>query len=307
MSKILISGLINIETTLKVKGFPIEYFPIEYPFFGIKSLVSGVAVNISKALGTLNEDVEIVSIIGNDDEGNRVLNTFEKEGWSRKYIRTELKSTPQSIVLYDKLGKREIYCDLKDIQDKTCDKELLEEAVEDCSIVIACNINFSRALLKVAKEKGILIATDVHVLNDLEDEYNREFLESADILFLSHEAIPCESKKFIHQLRDKFNSKIIVMGQGKEGAIMCVREEDKLYKVDAVETREVINTVGAGDALFSYFIHYYTKGNTPIESLKRAEIFASYKIGEDGAAKGFTTEENIERLYKDLTFNIQVY
>ena len=306
MSKILVSGLVNIETTLKVDGFPIEYSPVEYSFFGIKSLVSGVATNITKALSTLNEEVRIASLIAEDENGDRVLHKFKKQGLDTKYIRRDLKSTPQSIVLYDPTGKRKIYCDLKDIQDKRYDKELLEEALEDCSIVIACNINFSRPLLEVAKKKGKLIATDVHVLSNIEDEYNRDFMENADILFLSDEQIPCEDKKFIMQLKDKFNAKIIVMGKGKNGAMMYVREEDKLYRIDAVDTRKVVNTVGAGDALFSSFIHYYTKGNTPIEALKRAEIFASYKIGEDGAANGFTTEENIEKLYKELTFNIQI-
>ena len=75
---------------------------------------------------------------------------------------------------------------------------------------------------------------------------------------------------------------------------------------NVIMKEQYVNTVGAGDALFSSFIHYYTKGNTPIEALKRAEIFASYKIGEDGAANGFTTEENIEKLYKELIFNIHI-
>lgn len=82
MNKILVSGLINIETTLKVKGFPIDYFPIDYPFFGINSSVSGVGVNITKALSTLNEEVKVVSLIARDDDGERVINTFKKEGWS---------------------------------------------------------------------------------------------------------------------------------------------------------------------------------------------------------------------------------
>ena len=69
MSKILVSGLCNIETTLKVNKFPIEYYPIDYPFFGIKSSVSGVAYNISKALKTLGDDVTLVSYVGNDFEG----------------------------------------------------------------------------------------------------------------------------------------------------------------------------------------------------------------------------------------------
>ena len=43
MKKILVSGLINTETTVKIKEFPIEYFPIDYPFFGVNTRVSGVA------------------------------------------------------------------------------------------------------------------------------------------------------------------------------------------------------------------------------------------------------------------------
>ena len=43
MSHILISGLINTETTVRVREFPIPYYPIDYPFFGVSTAVSGVA------------------------------------------------------------------------------------------------------------------------------------------------------------------------------------------------------------------------------------------------------------------------
>jgi ribokinase len=40
--KVLVSGLITIETTVKIDGFPIEYSPIDYKFFGNRSTISGV-------------------------------------------------------------------------------------------------------------------------------------------------------------------------------------------------------------------------------------------------------------------------
>lgn len=43
----------NIETTLKVEGFPIAYEPARYLFFGVNTTVAGVGYNISKALTTL--------------------------------------------------------------------------------------------------------------------------------------------------------------------------------------------------------------------------------------------------------------
>ena len=44
--------------------------------------------------------------------------------------------------------------------------------------------------------------------------------------------------------------------------------------------------------------HFYAKGLEPIECLKRAEIFAAYKIGFDGASVGFCDEEMVETLVK---------
>ena len=62
--KILVSGLLNIETTAAVRGFPIEYYPIDYPFFGVNSGVGGVGYNIAKALVALGDTVELHSFLG---------------------------------------------------------------------------------------------------------------------------------------------------------------------------------------------------------------------------------------------------
>ena len=48
-----ICGLINMETTVRVEGFPLRYFPVTYPFNGIGSTVSGVGYNIAAALRAL--------------------------------------------------------------------------------------------------------------------------------------------------------------------------------------------------------------------------------------------------------------
>ena len=61
---------------------------------------------------------------------------------------------------------------------------------------------------------------------------------------------------------------------------------------------QVVNTVGAGDALFSAFVHYFAEGFPPLEALLRAELFASAKIRANGAAKGFITAGELEELYR---------
>lgn len=295
MKKILISGLINTETTVKVKKFPIDYFPIDYPFFGVNTRVSGVAYNIAKAIKALGDDVELVTMTGTDFSAEYVKNQIQEIGISTENVKCTLKETPNSVVLYDNDGNRQIYCDLKDVQDTSYNFE--KELYEDCDVVIACNTNFNRELLKKAHQDNKIIATDVHVLSDIRDEYNRDFMKYANILFLSDENVQEDYRDFLLKIEKEYQNDIIVLGMGKKGALMYVKQEDNFYELPAMNVGKVINTVGAGDSLFSAFIHYYAKGLSPIECLKRAEIFAAYKIGFDGASVGFADEETVEAIY----------
>lgn len=300
MSKILISGLVNTETTVKIKEFPIAYFPIDYPFFGVNTGVAGVAYNLSKALKSLGDQVRLISMTGNDFGGEYVRKEVEAIGISTKDMIKDLRQTPNSVILYDGEGKRQIYCDLKDIQEMNFDFH--KEMYQDCDVIIACNTNFNRNLLKKAKADGKLIATDVHVLSDVEDAYNMDFMKYADILFLSDEGIRRDEKEFLMEIEKRYENDIIVLGQGSKGALMYVKKEERFYDFPAVTTGRVVNTVGAGDALFSGFIHYYVKGAGAKEALKKAEIFASWKIGFDGAAGGFADEQKIEELAAEIAF-----
>ena len=295
MSKILISGLVNTETTVKVRQFPIPYYPIDYPFFGVNTAVSGVAYNIAKAMTTLGDQVTLASMSGEDFPAAYISQELTAAGIDTSRIKPCLTSTPSSVVLYDEGGRRQIYCDLKDIQEAVYG--FAEDICVDADLVVACNINFNRPLLHLAKAAGKTIATDVHVLSNIWDDYNREFMECADILFLSDEGIGEYYQDFLWQLAHTYGPQVIVLGRGGKGAAMYLREDDRIRELPAVRVGDVVNTVGAGDALFSSFVHYYAKGLHPMEALQRAQIFASAKIGVSGASRGFVTESDIEALW----------
>ncbi len=299
MSKILVCGLINVETTVKIEKFPLEYCPIDYNFFGINSYPAGVGLNLSLAFSTLSDEVKLLSMVGSDPAGVVVRNTLNAHNVSTDYL-FDTVSTAQSVVLYDDTGNRRIFCDLKDFQDKSYDEDVFIKVASDCDTLCLCNINFSRNLLKVAKRLSKNIACDVHTLSDIYDDYNRDYMQNADILFLSNENIKDREEEFLRELKDTYPCKVIVVGMGKKGSLMYVRSDNKFFYCDSIKTREVVNTVGAGDSLFSSFVHFYTKGVDPYTSLKYATVFASYKIGESGAAKGFLTENELLDLANKL-------
>ncbi len=299
MNNICVSGLINIETTLKVDGFPIPYESVRFPFWGVNSAVSGVGFNLAKVLTILGNRVDFVSMIGDDLAGEVIRLTLQRANILDKYVLSILKQTPQSIVMYDQAGKRQIHTDLKDIQERPFPPHLFQQAIENCSLALLSNINFNRPFLKPAKQAGKVIATDVHTIADLDDEYNADFMAAADILFMSHEKLPISPETWARRVQNRYGTSILVIGLGSEGALLAVKEDNFVERITAVKIRPIINTVGAGDALFSSFNHFYHKTNDPYQAIQKAILFASYKIGEKGSAAGFLTAAALDALITD--------
>ncbi len=297
MSRILVSGLINIETTLKVDGFPVPYFPVRYPFHGVNSTVSGVGYNIAKALTNLGDEVAFLSIIGDDIAAQQVRIALDRENLPVKNVLGLMPQTAQSVILYDVDGRRQINTDLKDIQERVYPVEIFDQELERCDLAVLCNVNFSRPFLKRVQRAGILIATDVHTIGDLEDEYNRDFMRAADILFMSDESLHQAPEDWARKVLSAYGSEILAIGLGASGVLFSVKTDNFMERIPAVQTRPVVNTIGAGDALFSAFIHFYLQSGDPYEAVQKAVVFASYKIGETGAAEGFLDQVELERLY----------
>ena len=302
---IYVSGLLNFETILNVDSFPIRYFPIDYPFFGINSSVSGTAFNISKALSTLGDKILLSSHIGDDLLGNTIISEAKKAKIDTSAIIKDLESTPNTVVLVDSYKNAQTYCDLKNVQDVETSFEEEKAKIEASDLLVLCNSNFNRNLLTKAKELGKKIATDVHIIGTVDDPFNKDFLKYSDIVFLSQRGLQgLVYEDFLLELYNTYHNEIIILGEGREGAMILDAKKRSIIHIDAITLRPIINTVGSRDALFSAFIHFYLKGVDSLEALKLAEIFTSYKIGENGSAVGFLKEKAVKDLLKKVDFAI---
>ncbi|MBN1242723.1 MAG: carbohydrate kinase family protein [Spirochaetales bacterium] len=288
--RVLVSGLVNIETTLRVDGFPIEYRPVLYPFGGVSSSVSGVGVNVAAALKRLGDEVAFLSLVGADAAGDLALEGLSRLGVPTDGVLRDLDATAQSVILYDGDGRRQINVDLKDIQERRYPAGRFRAAAAGADAFVLCNINFNRELLPLARESGKPVFTDVHTLSDPADDYNEDFMAAAEVLFVSDERLWAPPAEAARELMDRYGCRIVVVGLGAKGALLLETGSPALA-VSAVRARKVISTIGAGDALFSAFAHFLLAGRRAPEALELATRFASWKIGETGAAAGFLTEK----------------
>ncbi len=300
MTNILISGLVNIETTLHINDFPLHYYPVNYPFFGINSTVSGVGYNLAKALTILGHPVNFVSIMGQDMAAQQVNRALFADRIGDQFVLDLIGQTAQSVILYDQSGRRQIHVDLKNIQEQIYPEAIFDYAMGNCSTLILCNVNFSRPFLGKAQQLGKLIATDVHAIANLEDDYNRDFMQAANILFMSHELLPMSPEDWARSVFNRYGAEIVVIGLGAEGALLAVRRDNFVERIPAVYTRPIVSTIGAGDALFSGFMHGYFTHHDPYQAIKLAQIFASYKIGTTSASEGFLDKASLEQWFHEL-------
>ncbi len=77
------------------------------------------AIILLKALHNLNDEVVPATFLGKDSIGKMIERELKELEINTEFILNDLDFTCSSVVLYDVSGRRKIYCDLKDIQEKS--------------------------------------------------------------------------------------------------------------------------------------------------------------------------------------------
>lgn len=292
--KFFVAGLVNLETTVQVQSFPLEYAPVQYPFFGIHSAASGVGLNLALALATLGASVSLCAFIGQDSAGSVVK--AQLDGMKLALQLDAISEHPQSVVLVDKDGRRGIHTDLKDVQDRRFDPKMLEVALRGADAALIGNVNFARPALALARAAGIPVYTDLHAIRDLKNPYDQEFLAIANVLFLSGDHLPAEPLDLALEAFNRHTQlQIVVVGAGARGAWLFERGLSA-HLEPGIPNPAMRSTVGAGDALCSSFAYFFSQSGNARFAIARAVRFASHKLSAMGGASGFLTAAELERL-----------
>jgi acarbose 7IV-phosphotransferase len=300
MSTITIVGNINLETTVRVAGFPLPYQPTTFAPFGVSSAVSGVGYNLARALTTLGDQVTLASLIGADAAASLVRTALAADGIADAFVRSDAAATPQSVLLYDGSGARAVHTDLKDVLERTYPPARFTEALADAELAVLTNIAYSTPLIALAQARSVPIATDLHTLTDLDDAYHAPFLRSAHILFVSGERISVPPAAWAEALLAASLAEVVVIGLGAQGAYLAVRSSGLRRRLPAVSIRPVVQSGGAGDALFACFLHGYLRTRDPLRALRAATVFAAHKLGASNSGDGFLSHEALEALLASL-------
>ncbi|MDE6913537.1 MAG: carbohydrate kinase family protein, partial [Lachnospiraceae bacterium] len=288
------------ETIVKVDDLPLPYKEFESIPETINTDIGGAGFNEAMALRWLGDEVDFMSMVAKNMSRSQIHAYLEKNevNLSTDYVLQKLDGMPTSVVLYKTSGKKQIFEDVKDIRTVEYDFDLFERQIQDKDMVHISNCNFCRPVLALAKKYNKPIALNVRSMRAEKIANKADFLAAADIVYISDDDLEGDPYDCINECRKKYDPEIIIMGMGDRGVILYMREDNSVIEYKPVKTYEVVNTVGAGNAIFSSFLHYYVKTKDARDAIKNALLFVSYKISFVGTSNGFMTEEQIEQWRK---------
>lgn len=275
---ILVAGIANLETSVPIDTFPLDYAPVRYPTGQLRSRVAGVGANLATALLRLGSPSRIAGFVGTDPAGHAVRHELTSRGLDTSAL-ADTEQTPQSVILVEHGGRRGIHTDLKDLHNATYPTDDFDRALDQATLAVLTNIGFCRPLLARARERGVPIATDVQAIDNLDDPYNAEFIAHATVLACSHERLPCTPAQWAHDVLDRHpQCQTVLIGMGHDGCLLAVRNQLACH-IPAAAPGPVINTTGAGDALLAAYLHAtHTAGHDPTSAAERAILFAGHTI-----------------------------
>lgn len=296
MSKFMVAGFIQMETIVKVNELPLPYkqFCSEEGIIDLN--IGGAGYNEAVALRWLGNDVDFMSMVAKEfalEKYNNVLNPAQLD-LDMRFVLPVLDGMPHAIILYAN-GQTQTFEDVKCIRHTPYDYALFEKQIQDKDMVLISSCNFCRPLLELAKKYNKPLAVNVRSMRKEKVLEKADFIREADILYVSEDDLDGTPYECLEQCKEIGNPKIVIIGLGDKGVLMYTKEQNSVLEYKPVKTNEVVNTIGAGNAMFSAFLHYYVKTGDEREAIKNALLFASYKIGFVGTSIGFMTEEQIEQ------------
>jgi sugar/nucleoside kinase (ribokinase family) len=303
-STIVVVGVASLYMSVGVPGFPVEHAPTAVPDW-LRSGVTGSAAHISKVLNGLGDKVRLCTLAGSDPAGLAIRAELQAAGLSGDGV-IDAGVTSLGVVLVSPDGTKLGYPYLAAVNAVGYPAGIFRHLAGGASLAVLTNTRFASPLIREARELSVPIAVDVHLIADVEDTYNRPWLEAADIVFCSHERLPCPPEEWVARVFARYpGCEVVGIGRGPGGAMLGLRD-GTLVHAGAVAPRGVVSTAGAGDALFASFLHGWLASGNPVSALSAAVLHAGWKIGSPLPGESSLTASELTRLGAECQVRTQM-
>lgn len=275
----------------------------------------GDALNEAVVLSRLGKKVQLISKVGKDEAGARVIDYAEGCGLTTEcIIQEEGLTTGMNIVLLDEKGERHFLTNPQGSLRKLVLEDILPYADTMGDIVSFASIFVSPLLdipamvqlfRKIKSVPGrILVADMTKAKNGERLEDIKCLLPYIDYILPNEDEIAlltgiCDSRKNA-QLLVEAGVGCAVVKCGAKGCIIATK--DSVLEVPACPIKELVDTTGAGDCFAGGFLWALSEGYSLEDCGRMACAVASCSVEKVGATEGVVSlEECLKRFQGNVS------
>ncbi len=292
---VVVVGNVGIDTNVYSQGE--INFAVEANFTENLDYVGQAGGYASRGFARLGKRTAFIGYIGDDYQGAFIRREFAHDGIHTRAFFVDPAGTSRSINLMFPDGRRKNFYDGKSHMTLRPDPEVCRAVLAQARLAHFNIPNWARLLLPVARELGLTISCDIQDVVHLDDDYRRDFIAYADVLFFS--AVNFSDPAYaIGRLLDKNSRMIVIAGLGARGCALGTAEGIRFFPPVQMDC-PVIDTNGAGDGLAVGFLSsYYLDGYSLEEAVRRGQITARYTCSIKASSSNLITREQLEDYFR---------
>lgn len=305
MKRILVIGDLNVDIIISgMKEFP--ELGREIHCGDVRTVMGGSASIFACRLGQLGVDVDILGVVGRDENGKVVLDTLRSNnvGLERVIVRDDIRTGVTVSLTYP--SEKALITFMGSIGALE-PSDVKAEFFREYDHVHISSIYFQPKLLpsipRIFEEaKGMGLTTSLDTQDDPSGRYEKvwEILEHTDIFLPNEREVKGIARSAsLDEALERIGSKVKVLAVkcGSRGAVG--KMGDETIKVKSLKVKPM-DTTGAGDSFDAGFIFYHLcRGMRFEESLRFANAMGALSCLYLGGAGGKITEEDVLRFMRE--------
>ncbi len=294
---VAVVGNVGLDTNVYFYGQDID-FNVEANFTENRDYVGQAGGYASRGYARLGKRTAFIGHVGDDFGGRHIRETLAGDGVDTTALFTDPTGTARSINFMYPDGRRKNFYDGKAHMSLMPDLDVCRAVLAEARLAHFNLPNWARRLLPEAKALGVTIAVDLQDVVRPDDDYRRDFIQWADILFFSAVNY-ADPAPLIHAFLASAPRRVVVCGLGARGCALGTREGIRFFGPVKLEA-PVVDTNGAGDGLAVGFLSSYVLDGYALEdSIRRGQIVARHTCAIKASSAGLISAERLETLFRD--------
>ncbi|HEX5024572.1 MAG TPA: carbohydrate kinase [Agriterribacter sp.] len=268
---------------------------------GIKP--GGAPMNVAYHLQKLHKNPAIITRIGTDDSGQRLMNIFTEHGVCTDFFQVDDQYETGKVYAQPNEHNEVVYDIVKPVAWDFIEwEDRFRDILADASFFIFGSLAARSATSRYTLFKLLEIAkTKVLDINLRAPHFNRriveELLQKADFVKMNQAELELITGWFsnyttveqrLKSIRDKFNISNLVVTMGGDGAFLYMK--DKIYRHSGFKVA-VADTVGSGDAFLAGLLSCLYEDQKPEDALEFASGLGAFIATQSGGCPKYDIEK----------------